>query len=78
MTKATGAELRQFIEQIEIGEADKGEAAQRVKEIYAEAKARGYDAKVLRKVVARRKRERDDLAEEEAVLQLYEQALEGN
>ena len=42
------AELRQFIEQIEQGEAEKADAAERVKEIYAEAKARGYSAKAMR------------------------------
>lgn len=68
-------ELRQFIEQIEQGEAEKAEAAERVKEIYAEAKARGYQTKAMRKIVADRKRNRDDLAEEEAVLDMYRAAL---
>ena len=49
-----------------------------MKEVYAEAKARGYDSGVLRKVVARRKRQADDLAEEEAILDLYETALKGS
>jgi len=41
----------------------------------AEAKGRGYDTKVLRKLVAMRRRDREDLAEEEAVLELYKEAL---
>ncbi len=41
----------------------------------AEAKARGYDVKVMRVVIARRKRDRDDLAEEEAILDMYQEAL---
>ncbi len=41
----------------------------------AEAKSRGYDTKVLRKVVALRKRDADDIAEEEAVLDMYKEAL---
>jgi uncharacterized protein (UPF0335 family) len=41
----------------------------------AEAKGRGYDTRVLRKVIALRKREPDDIAEEEAVLDMYRQAL---
>ena len=41
----------------------------------AEAKARGYDTKVLRKVIALRKRDADDIAEEEAVLEMYKEAL---
>jgi len=71
-------ELRQFIERIERTEAEKRHWSEQQKEIYAEAKSRDYDAKVLRKVIARRKRSRDDLAEEEAVMELYESALGGN
>ena len=41
----------------------------------AEAKGRGYDTKVLRKIIALRKRKPDDIAEEEAVLELYKSAL---
>jgi uncharacterized protein (UPF0335 family) len=41
----------------------------------AEAKGRGYDTKVMRKVIARRKRRADDIAEEEAVMEMYLQAL---
>lgn len=75
---ATADELRQFVERIETLEAEKQEAADAQKEVYAEAKSRGYDSAVLRKVVARRKRNRDELAEEEAILELYEAAIEGN
>jgi len=71
----TGDELRQFIERIERLEAEKQDAAEDQKEVYAEAKGRGYDVPVLRKVVALRKRQPDDIAEEEAVLELYKQAL---
>lgn len=73
----TGQELRQFVERIERTQAEKDDAAEAQREIYAEAKGRGYDTKVMRKVVARRKRDRDDLAEEEAVLDMYESALQG-
>lgn len=71
----TADELRQFIEQIEAGEAEKAEAADRVKDVYAEAKARGYDTAVMRKIVALRKRKPDDIAEEEAILEIYRAAL---
>lgn len=70
-----GAELRQIVERIERLDEEKREAAEAQKEVYAEAKGRGYDTKVLRKVIARRKRDRDDLAEEEAVLEMYEAAM---
>jgi uncharacterized protein (UPF0335 family) len=76
--RVTADELRQFIERVERLEAEKKDIAEQSKEVFGEAKSRGYDTKVLRKVIARRKRERDDLAEEEAVLEMYEQALEGN
>ena len=68
-------ELRQFIEQYEHPEAEKKDITEQQKEIMAEAKARGYDTKVMRKIVALRKRDKDDIAEEEAVLELYKAAL---
>lgn len=75
--RANAAELRAIIERIERLEAEKQDAADMQKEVYAEAKGNGYDTKIIRKVVARRKRDRADLAEEAAVLELYEAALEG-
>lgn len=68
-------ELRQFIERYERLEAEKKDIADAQKEVMAEAKGRGYDTKVLRKIVAMRKRDKEDLAEEEAVLELYMAAL---
>ena len=73
--RVTADELRQFIERYERLEMEKKDLADQQKEVMAEAKARGYDTKVMRKLVAMRKRDRDDLAEEEAVLDLYRQAL---
>jgi uncharacterized protein (UPF0335 family) len=75
--RAEGAELRQIIERIERLNEEKQQAADLAKEVYAEAKGRGYDTAILRKVIARRKRDRDDLAEEAAILEMYETALEG-
>lgn len=68
-------ELRQFIEQYEQLEAEKKDITERQKEVMAEAKARGYDTKVMKKIVALRKRDRDDIAEEEAILEMYKSAL---
>ena len=73
--RVTAAELRQFIERFERLEAEKKDIADQQKEVMAEAKARGYDTKVMRRVIALRKREPDDIAEEEAVLEMYKQAL---
>lgn len=72
---ANAEELRQFIERYEHLEAEKKDIAEQQKEVMAEAKGRGYDTKVLRKIVAMRKRDKDDLAEEEAVLEVYMAAL---
>ncbi|MGR3662839.1 MAG: DUF2312 domain-containing protein [Paracoccaceae bacterium] len=73
--RVTADELRQFIERYERLESEKKDIAEQQKEVMAEAKGRGYDTKVLRKLVAMRRRDRDDLAEEEAVLELYKEAL---
>ena len=69
------AELRQFIERYERLEAEKKDITDAQKEVMAEAKGRGYDTKVIRKVLALRKRDADDIAEEEAVLEMYKAAL---
>ena len=74
----TGAELRAFIERFERMAAEKQDIAEDQKELMAQAKGRGYDTKVLRQIIARRKRDRDDLAEEQAILELYETAMGGN
>lgn len=68
-------ELRQFVERIEHLEGEKKDIADQVKEVFAEAKARGYDTKAMRKVIALRKRDKDDVAEEEAVIEIYKSAL---
>jgi uncharacterized protein (UPF0335 family) len=71
----TAEELRQFIERFEQLDSEKKDLAEQQKELMAEAKGRGYDTKILRKVIALRKRSADDIAEEEAVLELYKTAL---
>lgn len=71
----TADELRQFIERYEQLESEKKDVADQQKELMSEAKWRGYDTKVMRKVIALRKRKPDEIAEEEAVLDLYKAAL---
>ena len=68
-------ELRQFIERLERLEAEKQDIADQQKEVMAEAKGRGYETRIMRKIIALRKREPDDIAEEEAVLDMYKSAL---
>jgi len=71
----TAEELRQFIERIEQMDSEKADILEARKDTLAEAKGRGYDTKVMLKVVALRKRKPDDIAEEEAVLDMYRSAL---
>lgn len=73
--RVTADELRQFIERIERLDAEKKDLAEQQKEVMSEAKGRGYDTKVLRKLIAIRKRDANDLAEEEAVMEMYKEAL---
>lgn len=73
--RVTAGELRQFIERLERLDQEKRDLADQQKEVMAEAKGRGYDTKVIRKVIALRKRDKDDIAEEEAVLEMYKEAL---
>ncbi len=71
----TAEELRQFIERAEQLDAEKKDIAEHIKEVFAEAKGRGYDTKVMRKVIALRKRKPDEIAEEEAIIDMYRHAL---
>lgn len=70
-----GDQLKSIVERIERLEEEKKTIADDIKEVYAEAKGNGYDVKVLRKVVALRKRDLDERKEEEAILDLYLQAV---
>jgi len=71
----TADELRQFVERFEQLESEKKDITEQQKELMQEAKGRGYDTKVMRKVIGLRKRKPDEIAEEEAVLELYKTAL---
>lgn len=71
----TADELRQFIERFEHLEAEKKDITDQQKEVMAEAKGRGYDTTALRTIIALRKKKPDQIAEEEAVLDLYKAAL---
>lgn len=73
--RVTAGELRQFVERYERLESEKKDIADSQKEVMAEAKARGYDVKVLKKLIADRKKDADELSEFESVLELYRNAL---
>lgn len=72
---ATEAELRQFIERAEQLAAEKKDITDQEKEVFAEARGRGFDVKVMRKVIRDRKIARDALAEFEAIEDMYRNAL---
>lgn len=71
----TGDELRQFIERIEQLEAEKKDIADQIKEVYAEIKGRGFDSKAVRKLVSLRRKDPQERQEEDAILELYMNAL---
>jgi uncharacterized protein (UPF0335 family) len=68
-------QLKAFIERIEKLEEEKAGIAGDIKEVYAEAKSNGFDTKALRKIVSIRKKDFAERQEEEAILDLYMQAL---
>ena len=76
-TKTSFAEgqLKAIVERIERLEEEKKAIAADIKEVYAEAKGNGYDIKILRKVISLRKKEPGERMEEEAMLDVYLQAL---
>lgn len=73
--RVTAEELRQFVERFERLEIEKKDIADQQKEVMAEAKSRGYDTRIMRKIVSLRKRDLEEVAEEEAILSMYKSAL---
>ena len=70
-----GERLRSFIERIETLEEEKAAIADDIKEIYAELKGVGYDAKTVRKIVSLRKKDAEKRREEDELLDLYKTAV---
>ncbi|ALN74248.1 MULTISPECIES: DUF2312 domain-containing protein [Aureimonas] len=68
-------QLRSFVERIERLEEEKKTISDDIKDVYAEAKGNGFDTKVLRKVISLRKQDAQERQEQEAILDLYLQAL---
>ena len=64
----SGDRLRSFIERIERLEEEKATITVDIREVYAEAKATGFDPKIMRQIVRLRKMELDDRQEQEALL----------
>lgn len=68
-------QLKSIIERIERLEEEKKALSDDIKDVYGEAKANGFDTKILRKIIALRKQDRDERMEEESILELYMQAI---
>lgn len=69
------AQLRQLVEKIERVEEEIAEKKIDHKEIYAEAKGQGFYVKIIRKIIARRKRSKNEIDEEDSLLAVYQHAL---
>lgn len=67
--------LRSFIERVERLEEEKAALGTDIGEVYSEAKGNGFDVKIMRKIVALRKLDSADRAEQDAILTLYREAL---
>jgi uncharacterized protein (UPF0335 family) len=70
-----GDRLKSFIERIERLEEEKKALASDIKEVYAEAKGTGFDVKIMRQVIRLRRMDKDDLDEQETLLDVYRRAL---
>jgi uncharacterized protein (UPF0335 family) len=74
--KASKSELKAFVSRLERLGAEQKELADQVKEVKQEIKGRGYDVKTVSKIVALRKRDAEEVAEEEAMLDFYKEVLD--
>lgn len=70
-----GERLKSLIERIERLEEEKRALGEDIKEVYAEAKGTGFDPKIMRQIIRIRKRDQDELDEEESLLDVYKRAL---
>jgi uncharacterized protein (UPF0335 family) len=70
-----GERLRSLIERIERLEEEKRTLSADIKEVYAEAKGTGFDTKIMRQIIRIRKMDKDDLDEQETLLDIYKRAL---
>jgi len=70
-----GDRLKSFVERIERLEEEKRALADDIKEVYAEAKGNGFDVKIMRHVIRLRRLDKDDLDEQDALIDVYKRAL---
>lgn len=69
-------QLKQYMSRIERLEIEKANAADDMKQVFDEAKANGFDVKIMKQVLRLKKLDKNKLAEQEAILDLYRQALD--
>jgi uncharacterized protein (UPF0335 family) len=70
-----GDRLKSFVERIERLEEERKALSNDIKEVYAEAKGTGFDVKIMRQVIRLRKMDKDDLDEQETLIDIYKRAL---
>ena len=71
----SGQQLRSFIEKIERLEQDKAEINEVIRETFSEAKSEGFDVKVMRQLIKIRRMKKEELVEQEELLDLYRKVL---
>jgi len=74
-SSVSAAELRQFIEKVERLDEDKAEIQNHIKDVLSEAKAQGFDTKIMRQVIRMRKMKKEELIEQQELLDVYTHAL---
>lgn len=72
---STAGQLKALIERVERLEEEKKQLAEDIKDVYAEAKANGFDTKILRKIVSLRRQDANERREQEELLETYLRAL---
>ena len=75
-TSIPGGRIRSFVEQIEHLDTELQELNEQKKEVFAEAKAEGFDVKILKEIIKLRKQDKDERDEHEILLDLYMRAME--
>jgi uncharacterized protein (UPF0335 family) len=74
-SEVNAGHLRAFVERIERLEEEKKALANDIKEVYAEAKGTGFDTKIMRQLIRLRKMDKDDLDEQETLIDIYKRAI---
>jgi uncharacterized protein (UPF0335 family) len=75
-TSIPGGRIRSFVERIEHLDTELQELNEQKKEVFAEAKAEGFDVKILKEIIKMRKEDKDERDERETLLDLYVRAME--